>query len=122
VTNPSNFQASGVGGDQGDSSVVLALSQLAGQPNGALNNQTLSQNYSSAVDALGSALASVNDQSTNSAAVTQMLTTQRSSVSGVSTDQEMTNLLQFQKAYQASAEFITTLNEMLQTLTAMKTV
>jgi flagellar hook-associated protein 1 FlgK len=54
--------------------------------------------------------------------VTQMLTTQRSSESGVSTDEEMTNLMQFQKAYEASAEFITTINEMLQTLTAMKTV
>ncbi len=50
-----------------------------------------------------------------------MLTNQRDSVSGVSIDEEMTNLMQFQKAYEASAELITTLNEMLQTVVNMKT-
>jgi flagellar hook-associated protein FlgK len=33
----------------------------------------------------------------------------------------MTNLMQFQKAYEASAELISTVNEMLQTLVNMKT-
>lgn len=50
-----------------------------------------------------------------------MLTTQRDSASGVDTDTEMTNLLQFQKAYEASAELVTTVNEMLETLVTMKT-
>jgi flagellar hook-associated protein 1 len=49
-----------------------------------------------------------------------MLSSQRQSVSGVSIDQEMTNLMQFQKSYEASAQVITTLNEMLQTLIDMK--
>jgi len=53
--------------------------------------------------------------------VAQMLTTQRASASGVNTDTEMTNLLQFQKAYEASAELISTVNEMLSTLVNMKT-
>jgi flagellar hook-associated protein 1 FlgK len=119
VSDPSTFQASGAAGDVGDNTVVLALAQLASQP--VANNQTFSQSYSSTVSALGSALSSVNDQSNNSAAVTQMLTAQRSSESGVSTDDEMTNLIQFQKAYQASAELISTLNEMLETLVTMKT-
>ncbi len=51
-----------------------------------------------------------------------MLSKQRSSVSGVSIDEEMTNLMQYQKAYQASAQLITTVNEMLATIIAMKTV
>ena len=33
----------------------------------------------------------------------------------------MTNLIQYQKAYEASAELITTLNQMMQTVVAMKT-
>lgn len=123
VNDPTAFQAGSVGGNQGDNSVVLALAQLGNQPVAAsLNNQTFGQYYSATVGALGSALSSVNDQSTNSSAVSQMLTAQRASVSGVSTDQEMTNIVQFQKAYEASAELITTLNEMLATLIAMKTV
>ena len=50
-----------------------------------------------------------------------MLSNERASTSGVSLDAEMTNLIQYQKAYEASAEMITTLNEMLQTVVAMKT-
>jgi len=64
----------------------------------------------------------VNDQVANSGTVTQMLNTQRASVSGVSLDEEMTNLMQYQQAYAASAQLITTINEMLQTVNAMKTV
>jgi flagellar hook-associated protein 1 FlgK len=49
-----------------------------------------------------------------------MLSKQRESVSGVSLDEEMTSLMQFQKAYQASAELISTINNMLQTIISMK--
>jgi flagellar hook-associated protein 1 FlgK len=119
--NPSTFQASGTAGATGDNTVVFALGQLGNQPVSGLNNQTFSQNYSQIVGNLGSSLANVNDQVTNSTAVSQMLANQQSSISGVSTDEEMTNLVQFQKAYQASAELISTINEMLETLITMKT-
>jgi flagellar hook-associated protein FlgK len=39
----------------------------------------------------------------------------------VSIDTEMTNLMQYEKSYEASAQLITTLNEMLQDLVDMKT-
>jgi flagellar hook-associated protein 1 FlgK len=119
-TDPSAFQA-GSTGEPGDNSVVLAMANLADTPLSALNGQTLSQYYSQTVGAFGSSLQSVNDQLANSTSVSQMLTTQRDSASGVDTDTEMTNLLQFQKAYEASAELVTTVNEMLATLVAMKT-
>jgi len=45
---------------------------------------------------------------------------QRDSVSGVSIDEEMTNLITFQKAYQASAKLVTTVDEMLDTIINMK--
>ena len=64
----------------------------------------------------------MNDQVTNNGAVTQMLTNQRNSVSGVNIDEEMTNLMQYQKAYEASAQIITAVNEMMQTVINMKTV
>jgi flagellar hook-associated protein 1 FlgK len=121
ANDPSTFQASGTAGDTGDNTVVLALANLASQPVTSLSNQTLSQNYAQTVGAFGSSLQSVNEQLANSTSVAQMLTTQRNSASGVDTDTEMTNLLQFQKAYEASAELVTTVNEMLETLVTMKT-
>jgi flagellar hook-associated protein 1 FlgK len=120
VNDPSTFQT-GTTGDPGDNGVVVAMANLADTPLSALNNQTLSQYYSQTVGAFGSSLQSVNEQLANSTSVAQMLTTQRDSASGVDTDTEMTNLLQFQKAYEASAELVTTVNEMLETLVTMKT-
>jgi flagellar hook-associated protein 1 FlgK len=122
LQDASQFQAAGAANAPGDTSVALALTQLGDQSITGLNNQTFGQNYAQTVGNLGAALSSVNDQVANSSSVSQMLTNQRSSVSGVSTDEEMTNLIEFQKAYQASAELISTLNQMLETLITMKTV
>ena len=124
VDDPTTLQAAATPGEPGDNTVVLALANLANQPitNAAtgFNNQTLSQYYSQAVGNLGSSLQSVNEQLANSTSVAQMLQTQRDSASGVDTDTEMTNLLQFQKAYEASAELVSTVNAMLETLITMK--
>jgi len=38
---------------------------------------------------------------------------QRSEISGVSLDEETTNLIQFQHAYQANAKMISTIDELL---------
>lgn len=44
---------------------------------------------------------------------------QRQSVSGVSSDEELTNLIRFQHAYSASSRYITTVNDLLETLLNM---
>ncbi len=118
VTDPSQFQSVD---SAGTNSVVSALANLEDQPIAGLNNQTFSANYAQTVSDLGGAISSVNNQLSDSQAVSQMLTSQRASDGGVSTDQEMTNLIQYQKAYEASAELITTLNQMMQTVVSMKT-
>jgi flagellar hook-associated protein 1 FlgK len=119
--DPSQFQYSSTSAS-GDDGTVYKLAQLAGQNISGLGNQTFSANYTQTVSNLGSAIFSVNGQLDSSQSVSQMLTSQRASQSGVSLDDQMTNLIQFQKAYEASAELITTVNEMLQTVVAMKTV
>jgi flagellar hook-associated protein 1 len=49
----------------------------------------------------------------NQETLLQGLTTRRASVSGVSMDEEMVNLIQFQHAYQANAKMINTVDELL---------
>jgi flagellar hook-associated protein 1 FlgK len=119
--DPRLIQASGTDGAVGDNQVALALAQLADQPIAALSNQTISQAYNQAVSTLGQSLASANTQVADQQVVQNMLHQQRDSISGVSMDEEMTNLTTFQRAYQASAKLITVIDELLTTLINMKT-
>ncbi|MBI3358038.1 MAG: flagellar hook-associated protein FlgK [Nitrospirae bacterium] len=52
--------------------------------------------------------------------LSQKLDTMREEVSGVSLDEETTNLISFQRAYQAAAKLVTTADELLQTVIEMK--
>ena len=120
ASDPSKLQASGTAGAAGDNTIALALAQLAGTKVSSLGNQTFSQSFAQTVAGLGQAVDTVNHQITTQTAVDKMLTNQRSSVSGVSLDEEMTNLMQFQKAYEASAKLVSTVSDMLTTVIAMK--
>jgi flagellar hook-associated protein 1 FlgK len=116
VGDPGQFQSSGAAGASGDNSIVLALAQLDDPSGGA---PTVSQNYAQAVATLGDAISAATDQLNTSQAVSTTLTNQRNSQSGVDIDTEMTSLLQFQKAYEASAQLVTILNNMMQTAVGM---
>jgi flagellar hook-associated protein 1 FlgK len=120
VSDPSLIQASGVSGEHGNNSVALALAQLAQQTNGGLNNQTFNDAYNRIVGDLGHALANANNQLASHDAVNDLLLQQRASVSGVSIDEEMTNLMIYQRAYQASAKIVTTVDTMIETVLNMK--
>ncbi len=121
ANNPSLIQTSGSATASGDNSVILQLAQLGSATQSALNGETFNDNYNSTVAALGDSLSTANDQVTAQTTVSQMLQTQRSSTSGVSVDTEMTNLMTYQRAYEASAQLVTTLNTMLGDTLAMKT-
>lgn len=120
IANPSLVQAAGVSGAVGDNRVALALAQLADTRIAALGNQTFQQDYAQTVASLGQSLASANEQVSDQDAVSAMLSQQRAAVSGVSLDEEMADLVRFQKAYAASAKLITTVDELLETVVNMK--
>ena len=120
VTSPGRIQTASVPGAVGDNRVALALAQLADKKIATLGNQTFSQSFGQSVSSLGQSLSSVNSQIDNQAVVENMLSKQRDSISGVSLDEEMTDLIRFQKAFQASARLITTIDEMLDTIVNMK--
>jgi flagellar hook-associated protein 1 FlgK len=121
ASNPNLIQTSASATAAGDNTVALQLAELGSTTQSALGNQTFNDNYDAAVAALGNSLSTANTQVTDQTAVTQMLSTQRSSVSGVSVDQEMTNLMAYQRAYEASAQFVTTINTLMGDTLAMKT-
>ena len=75
--------------------------------------------YASLVSNIGSAGAEVNSSLTATAASLQQLTTQQDSVSGVSVDEETTNLIRYQQAYEAAARVISTVNDLYTSLMNM---
>lgn len=120
ANDPSRIQASGVSGTKGNNAVVLQLAQLADAPQAALSGQTFLQYYGQTTAKLGQYLNGLNTQLGNQEIVEQMLLRQRDAVSGVSMDEEMTDLIRFQRAFEASARLITTVDEMLETVVNLK--
>lgn len=120
ANNPTLIQASGDPTSVGNNKVALAIAKMSSQSFASLGGQTVTDNYGATVAALGSALNKVNSQISDQTVVAQMLQTQRDSASGVSLDEEMTNLTRFQRAYQASARVITTIDTMFDSVLALK--
>src|SRR6185312_7134162 len=120
LTDPSQVQAAGTAGASGDNAVALKLAQLGSQSIAGLGNQTFSSAFASQVGGFGFALSNANAQVSNSSSVTSMLQNQRDSVSGVSIEEEVANLITFQQAYSASSKIITTVDQMLSTVVNLK--
>lgn len=118
--NPQLVQASSSATAQGNNQVALQLAQLADKKHASLAGRTFSQNFNGIVSDLGQALSNVNSEKETQDVVESMLNSQRDSLMGVSIDEEMTNLIKYQKAYQASARIITTIDEMLETVLSLK--
>jgi len=120
LDDPARIQASGTSGAVGDNQVALALAQLAQQSHASLGNQTFSQRYHQSVATLGQALATANGRLADEQVVHDMLARQRASISGVSVEEEMTNLTTYQRAFEASARVMTVVDGLLETLINIK--
>jgi flagellar hook-associated protein 1 FlgK len=119
IDDPGKIGASDSNGDVGNNKVIVAMAQLANAPQAALADQTFTQKYGRVVADLGASLSKVNQGISDQAAVVNMVTTQRDSVSAVSLDEEMADLVKFQRAYQASAQVVNVVNTMLETIINM---
>jgi flagellar hook-associated protein 1 len=107
VATSATVQA-GSGRASGENDVAQAIASLRGG--------TTDQMYQALVAKIGTeSQAAVRAQSTAQSLV-DSIDDRRQSVAGVSLDEEMTNLIRFQRGYQASARTMTTLDEMLDTL------
>jgi flagellar hook-associated protein 1 len=113
AADPSRIQASS-DGNPGNNGVALGLARLGNDPLTELGELTFGEKYNQTVANFGQALNNVTSQLLDQRAVNRMLERQRDSLGGVSIDEEMTNLIIFQRAFQASARMVNTLDELLQ--------
>jgi flagellar hook-associated protein 1 FlgK len=108
------------GTSPGDNSLALAVAAVANQQFSTAGGDdidgTLDQAYGNAVGQIGQALDTANNNVTDQTNVQTIVQNQRASVSGVSLDEEMSNLMTYQQAYQASTELFQVVDSMLNTL------
>lgn len=117
ITEPSLLAASsdGTAGSNGNAEAMYAL-----RNQGIISGESASDYYSRIVFNVGNAVGNATAQQNASDLVLQQLNNQRSSISGVSLDEEAANLIQYQQAYAASAKVVSTINSMMETVIAMK--
>ena len=89
-----------------DGSVAAKIAEIKGPGNA----------YNALVLHLGIESRAVNRQVTTQSTVTQQVDAARESMSGVNIDEEMTNMVAIQRAFDASARFLTAVDSMLETL------
>jgi flagellar hook-associated protein 1 FlgK len=114
VANPS-LVVTGPGGP-GDGSIAGQIADLRNLKYFVGGTQTASGFYANIIGAIGSDAQQANAMSTNEGLVVNQLTMRRESVSGVSLDEEATDMIRFQRAYQAAARVITIVDETLDVL------
>ncbi len=105
VTNP-DVIASGVSGNPGDGGVALSLSTLRSQSITSLSNSTFDQYTRNFTSSLGEQIGSQKTSLATQEALLTQLQNQKDSISGVSIDESMLNLIRYQRSLQAIAEVL----------------
>lgn len=107
-------------GGAGDNSIAVAVANLVNQPfsvsGGDLFDGTFGQYYSRSVSNLGQALATATSRANDQEKIQTLVKNQRDTVSGVSLDEEMADLVRFQRAFQASSRVFSVVDELLDTV------
>ncbi len=101
---------------------VKAAEKLLSQwqkPFATLSPNTLTENnfsdyYTSFMSEIANRGEQYNTISTNQASMVESIDNQRMEVTGVSSDEELTNLIKYQHAYNASARYVNVVSEMLE--------
>jgi flagellar hook-associated protein 1 FlgK len=98
----------GTSGAPGENDIARAI--------GGMRNGAIDAAWATLVRRVGGETADARQAQETAGALLGSIEDRRASVAGVSMDEEMTNMVRFQRGYQASARAMSTLDEMLDTL------
>jgi|WetSurMetagenome_2_1015567.scaffolds.fasta_scaffold11893_2 flagellar hook-associated protein 1 len=111
--------SSSADGVPSDGTNAASLANL--QDTAVLKNETstLDEFYANLVSTVGTAASYAQNKYESQSSVVLAYTNLRDSMSGVSTDEELANLIRYQYAYEAAAKLISTVDELLQAVIDM---
>ncbi len=105
------------GGAAGDNAVALAIADIANRrfstASGDALDGTLGNFYSNSVSGLGQALSGANSRVEDQTNIEKLVRSQRDAVSGVSLDEEMADLMKYQRSFQASSRVFGVIDNLL---------
>ncbi len=107
------FIAAGSTPNAGDNKVALNIAHLAFEKTMENGQKTFGEFYDSLVGEVGAKTQRIENIKDDTEKFVNHLEDLWQSVSGVNIDEEMTNLIKFQRAYEAAARYITTVDEMM---------
>ena len=116
MTDPALIAASS-DGSAGSNGNLANFASIHDQ--GLIASTTPSDYYSGLIFNLGNDIANGSAELQSSQLVLQQLQDQRGSISGVSLDEEAAHMVQYQRAYEAAARMVTTVDQMLYTVIHM---
>lgn len=118
ITSDLNNIAASSSGDPGDGGNATAIANVLNAPVTS-QGQSIVTSYQGLVGQVGIA----SQQASNSQQSLQLSQNQmqsfQSSISGVSLDEELTNMIQYQHSFEAAAKIVTTTDQMYQTIIGM---
>jgi len=117
---PENIAAASVATDvPGDNRNVIAMADLAEQLLAQGGSMTFNESYATVVGKVGVDSRRANDAVAMRDVSIANIEALRDTESGVSLDEELTQMIAYQRAYQASARVLSAIDEILQTLMAI---
>jgi len=118
VRDPGKFAASrnGIGYDTGNAVSLAAMPETKSRN---LGGMTITEYYRNMNNRVSNESARTQAIAKGNIAYFTSLAAQRAAISGVNLDEESINMMIFQRSYQATARYITTLNSMLDSLLTM---
>jgi flagellar hook-associated protein 1 FlgK len=109
ITDPALIAASS-DGTPGSNGNLTVLAAVQNQP--VASGQSPTDYYSNIVFSVGNDVSNDSAELSSSQLILSQLQDQRASISGVSLDEEASNTVQFQRAFDAAAQVVTTVNDM----------
>ncbi|MEK4136590.1 flagellar hook-associated protein FlgK [Kurthia sp. FSL E2-0154] len=108
------FAVSSVANEVGNGKIAIALSNLKTKALAGLNNASAQTFFQSMIGDVGVMGEQATRMFKNSSSLQLSISNNRASVSSVSLDEEMTNMIMYQQAYNASARMLTVMDETLE--------
>jgi flagellar hook-associated protein 1 FlgK len=103
-------------GDTGDGSNFTKIANLQNARTLSAGTQTVGGYFASLVGQVGVRVQDLSNRQTAQTTLGQQIAAQQQAVSGVDTNEELTNLLNYQRSFQMASEYINVVNQTLTTL------